>query len=138
MVGAFQKGKLEHTTVQWSIYLHGKTPWFKYRICIRNAAERTYFKWSNIATILKTPVASDAIFYAFLHKLYHYDDASWIMGKHTDRITVDFDMDVEEDIKILKANIKARKHFLIESDLGYTPTFDIRRLDEAKKKKLLM
>ena len=51
-------------------YLHGKTPWFKYRIRIGNAAERTYFKWSNIGTILKTPVASDAVFYTFYHKLY--------------------------------------------------------------------
>ena len=42
-------------------YLNIKTPWFKYRICIGNAAERTHFKWSNFTTVLKTPVASDAV-----------------------------------------------------------------------------
>ena len=51
---------------------------------------------------------------------------------------VDFDMDAKEDIKILKGDMQARKRFLIESDLGYNPTFDIARLDEGKKKKLLM
>ena len=80
----------------------------------------------------------DAIFYAFYHKLYCYDDAWWIMGKHIDRITVDFDMDAEEDIKILKADMETKKRFLIESDLRYTPTFDIGHLEEAKKRKLLM
>ena len=113
-------------------------PWFKYRIHIGNATKRNNFKWGNIATILKTPVASDAFFYAFYNKLYRYDDAWWITGKHINCITIDFDMDAKEDIEILKADMKARKRFLIESDLGYTPTFDIGRLEEAKKKKLLM
>ena len=80
-------------------------PWLKYCIGIGNAAERIYFKWGNIATILKTPIASDAVFYAFYNKLYRYDDAWWIMGKHIGHITIDFDMDAKEDIKILKANI---------------------------------
>ena len=44
-------------------YLQVKTPWFKYRIRIGNAAKRTYFKWSNFSTVLETPVASDAVFY---------------------------------------------------------------------------
>ena len=91
-----------------------------------------------MATILKIPVAMDEIFYAFYNKLYHYNDAWWITGKHINHITVDFGMDVEEDIKILKANMECRKCFLIESDLGYTLTFDIGRLEEAKKKKLLL
>ena len=48
-------------------------------------------------------------------------------------------MDAEEDIKILKADMETKKRFLIESDLRYTPTFDIGCLNEAKKgKKLLM
>ena len=60
------------------------------------------------------------------------------VGKHIDRITVDFNMDAKEDITILKANMQARKRFLIKSDIGYTPTFDVARLDDGKKKKLLM
>ena len=55
-------------------FLQVKTPWFKYRIRIGNAAERTYFKWSKFATVLKTPVASDAVFYTFYHGLHRYDN----------------------------------------------------------------
>ena len=92
-------------------HLHGKTPWFKYRICIGNAAERTYFKWSNFATVLKSPVASDAVFYTFYHKLHHYDDGWWIVAKHINRIVIDYDMDIEEDVRNYKAKMEARNTF---------------------------
>ena len=60
------------------------------------------------------------------------------MGKYIAHIIVDFDMDAEEDIKMLKTDMECRKYILIETDLGYTPTFDIGHLNKAKKKKLLM
>ena len=119
-------------------YLHGKTPWFKYRIRIHNADERTYFKWSNFATILKTPVASDVVFFTFCHMLDCYDDGWWIVGKHINRIMIDHHMDVEEDVKIYKANMEAKKRFLIESDLEYTPDLDITLMEETKTRKFMM
>ena len=61
------------------------------------------------------------------------------MGKHIHHLNVDFDMDAEEDIKMLKAHYKCRKHFLIDTDLGYTPAYDIGCLNVTKKgRKLLM
>ena len=116
-------------------YLHSKTPWFKYCIRISHAAKRTYFKWSDFATILKTSVASDVVFYTFYHKLHHYDDGWWIVVKHINHITIDYDMDFEEHVKIYKANMEARKRFLIESDLEYTPDLDINHMEETKKRK---
>ena len=116
-----------------------KTPWLKYCTRIINAAGRTYFKWDNIALILHTVLALDVVFYVFNKKLYHCDNVWWIMGKHIGHVTVDFDMDAEEDIKTMKTDLECRKRFLIETDLGYTPTFDIGCLNETKKgKKLLM
>ena len=46
------------------------------------------------------------------------------MGKHICHLTVDFDMDAEEDIKMLKEDYKSRKRFLIETNLGYTPAHE--------------
>ena len=130
--GAYNCAVVDH-------YLHGKTPWFKYRIRISNAAERTYFKWSDIGTILKNPVAPDAIFYAFYYKWYCYDDAWWITGKHINRITVDYDMDAEEDTKALKEDYQRKKCYSIESDLGYTPAHDVGHLRGTKEgQKMLM
>ena len=47
-------------------------------------------------------------------------------------------MDVEEDVKIYKASMEAKKRFLIESDLEYTPDHDIILLEETEKRKLTM
>ena len=90
----------------------------KYRIRIGNAAERNYFKWDMIALILHTVLASDVVFYMFYKRFYHCDDVWWIMGKHIGHVTVDFDMDAEEDIKTMKTDLECRKRFLIETDLG--------------------
>ena len=119
-------------------YLHDKTPWFKYRIRIGNAAERTYFKWSSFLTVIKTPVASDAVFYTFYHKLHRYDDGWWIVAKHINRIAIDYDMDIAEDVANYKAKMEARKGSLIETDSDYTPKDDINLMEESKKRKFMM
>ena len=119
-------------------YLHGKTPWFKYRIRISNVSKRTYFKWSNFATVLKTPVASDTVFYTFYHKLHHYDDGWWIVAKHINCIVIDYNMDIVEDVTNYKVKMEARKCFLIETDLDYTLEDDITLMEESKKRKFMM
>ena len=119
-------------------FLQVKTPWFKYRIRIGNAAERTYFKWSNFATVLKTPVASDAVFYTFYHGLHRYDNGWWIVAKHFNRIGVDYDMDIAEDTANYKAKMEAMKSFMIETDLGYSTKDDIKPMEESKKRKFMM
>ena len=119
-------------------YLQVKTPWFKYRIHIGNAAERTYFKWSNFATVLKTPVASDAVFYTFYHGLHRYDNGWWIVAKHFNRIAIDYDMDIAEDTANYKTKMEALKGFLIETNLGYSPKDDIKHMEESKKRKFMM
>ena len=119
-------------------YLNIKTPWFKYWIHIGNAAKRTYFKWSNFATVLKTPVAYDAVFYTFYHKLHCYDNGWWIVAKHINRIAIDYDMDIAEDVANYKTKMEALKGFLIETDLDYSPDNDIKHMEESKKRKFMM
>ena len=75
----------------------------------------------NFATLLKTPVASDAVFYTFYHKLHRYDDGWWIVAKHINRIVIDYDMDIAEDVANYKAKMEATKGFLIKTDLDYSP-----------------
>ena len=61
------------------------------------------------------------------------------MGKHICHLTVDFDMDAEEDIKMVKHGYQDKKHYLIESDFGYAPANDVGSLRTTKKEsKLLM
>ena len=105
----------------------------KYCVHIDNAAECTYFKWDKIALILHTVLASGAVFYVFHKKLYRCDNVCWMMGKQIRHLTVDFDMDAKEDIKMLKEDYESRKHFLIETNLGYTPAYDISSLSVSKK-----
>ena len=119
-------------------YLNVKTPWFNYRIRIGNAAERTYFKWSNFATVLKTPVASDAVFYTFYHGSHCYDNSWWIVAKHINRITIDYDMDIAEDTANYKVKMEALKGLLIETDLNYSPEKDIKHMVESKKRKFVL
>ena len=117
-------------------YLQVKTPWFKYRI--GNASEHTYFKWSNFSTVLKTPVASDAVFYTFYHGLHRYDNSWWIVAKHINRIAINYDMDIAEDVANYKTKMEALKGFLIETDLDYSPEDDIKHMEESKKRKFMM
>ena len=88
--------------------------------------------------MLKTPVASDAVFYTFFHKLHRYDDDWWIVAKHINRIAIDFYMDIAEDTLNYKAKMEAMKGFLIETDLDYSPKDDINHMEESKKRKFMM
>ena len=119
-------------------YLQVKTPWFKYHIRIGNAVERTYFKWSNFLTVLKTPVASDVVSYTFYHSLHHYDNGWRIVATHINRIAIDYDMDIAADVANYKAKMEALKGFLIETDLDYSPDDDIKHMEESKKRKFMM
>ena len=88
--------------------------------------------------MLKTPVASDAVLYTFYHKLHRYDDGWWIVAKHINRIAIDYDMDIAEDVANYKAKMEAMKGFLIETDLDYSRKNDTNHMEESKKRKFMM
>ena len=43
-------------------------------------------------------------------------------GKHFCHLTVDFNMELDEEIDRLKKDFAGKKHYLIETYLGYTPS----------------
>ena len=97
-----------------------------FQICSNQNCERRNEKWQTVV-------------YVFYKRLYRCDNVWWIVGKYIHHLTVDFDMDAEEDIKMLKADYECRKRLLIDTDLEYTPAYDIGHLNVTKKgRKLLM